>query len=76
MWKAQPPWKKSLPSFPVTPTKSGGPVKHPLFENLVGGSTPPSLPSRKQKAERWGGCTVCESDEIDLYSSLINSTSG
>ena len=28
-----PPWKKSR-------SKSWGPVKHPLFQNLVGGSTP------------------------------------
>ena len=32
---ATPPLKK------VTPSKSWGPVKPPLFENLVGGSTPP-----------------------------------
>ena len=34
MWKVQPPWKKALPSFPVTPSKSWDPVKpHPfLFE--------------------------------------------
>ena len=35
-----PPWKKSLPSFPATPSKSWGAVKPPLFENLVGDSTP------------------------------------
>ena len=35
------PWKKSpTPSFPATPSKSWGPVKPPLFENLVWGSTP------------------------------------
>ena len=26
------------PSFPATPSKSRGPVKHPLYENMVGGS--------------------------------------
>ena len=31
---------KVTPCFPAIPSKSWGPVKHPLFENLVGGSTP------------------------------------
>ena len=43
------PWKKSPPSFPATPSKIWGPVKPPLFENLVGGSTP------QQKGEGGGG---------------------
>ena len=34
------PWKKLLPSFPVTPRQSWRPVKPLLFENLVGGSPP------------------------------------
>ena len=45
IWKLYPlPWKKSPSSFPGTPSKSWGPVKPPpsFFENLVGGSTPPS----------------------------------
>ena len=46
-----PPWKKSPPSFPATPSKSWGPVKPPLFENLVGVSTP--------LAERGGGYPIC-----------------
>ena len=46
-----PPWKKSPPSFPATPSKIWGPVKSPLFENLVGASTP--------LAERWGGYPIC-----------------
>ena len=37
MWKLQPPWKKSPPSFPATPSKSWGLVKPPIFQNLVGG---------------------------------------
>ena len=41
MWKLQPPWKKSPPLSQQPPFKSWGPVKPPLFENLVGGSTPP-----------------------------------
>ena len=36
------PLKKVTPSFPATPSKSWGPVKPPLFENLVGGTSPPS----------------------------------
>ena len=54
MWKLQPPWKKSLPLSQKPSSKSWGPVKPPLFENLVGDSTPlPSpLPSIK------GGCTL------------------
>ena len=32
---------KVTPSFPTTPSKSWGPVKHLLYENLVGGSTAP-----------------------------------
>ena len=31
---------KVTPSFPANPSKSRGPVKHPLYENVVGGSTP------------------------------------
>ena len=34
------PCKKLPPAFPATPSKGWGPVKPPLFENLVGGSTP------------------------------------
>ena len=30
---------KGTPSFQATPSKSSGPVKHPLHENMVGGST-------------------------------------
>ena len=41
----------------VTPSKNWGPVKAPLFENLVGGSTlPPPTPTPKQKE---GKCTLC-----------------
>ena len=36
----QPPWKKLPPSFPATPSQSWGPVRPPLIENLVGGSSP------------------------------------
>ena len=36
--------KKVTPSLPATPTKSWGPVKPPLFKNLVVGSaSPPSI---------------------------------
>ena len=34
--------KKVTPSFPATPSKNWDPVKTPLFENLVGDSTPSS----------------------------------
>ena len=34
-----PPWKKSPPLSHQPPSKSWGPVKSPLFENLVEGST-------------------------------------
>ena len=30
---------KVTPSFPAIPSKSWGPVKHSLYENMVGGST-------------------------------------
>ena len=36
------PLKKVTPSFPATPSQSWGPVKLSIFENLVGGSTPPA----------------------------------
>ena len=39
MWKLQPPWKRSPPSFPAIPSRSWDPVKPAPFENLVGGST-------------------------------------
>ena len=35
------PLKKVIPSFPATPSKGQGPVKLPLFENLVEGLTLP-----------------------------------
>ena len=37
----QPPLKKVIHFFLTTPSQSWGPVKPPLFENLVGGSSPP-----------------------------------
>ena len=41
MWQLQTPWKKSPHLFSQEPpSESWGPVKAPLFENLVGGSTP------------------------------------
>ena len=49
MWKLQPPWK-SPPFSQQTPSKSWGPSKSPLFENLVGGATtPPPPPALLQK---------------------------
>ena len=48
MWQLQTPWKKSPHLFSQEPpSESWGPVKAPLFENLVGGSTPPPSPFRK-----------------------------
>ena len=41
------PLKITTPFFPATSSKNWGPVKPPLFENLVGGSPPPPPPSRK-----------------------------
>ena len=41
MWKLQPPEKSHPPLSQQNPSKSWSPVKLPLFENLVGGSTPP-----------------------------------
>ena len=38
-------WKKSPPLSQQPPSKNGNPVKPPLFENLLEGSTP--RPSRK-----------------------------
>ena len=51
MWKLQPPWNKSPALSQQPPSKSWGPVKLPLFENLVGGSITPL-------AERGGGCPL------------------
>ena len=50
-------WKKWPLSFPLTPCKSWGPVKPPIFENLVG---VPILPTRKGW---WGGAH----DNIYIY---------
>ena len=50
MWQLQPPWKRSPPFSQQPPSKSWRPVKPPLFENLVGGSTHPSCRKR--------GCTL------------------
>ena len=44
--------KKVIPSFPATLSKSWGPTKPPLFENLVGSSTP--------QAEREGVHSMCK----------------
>ena len=52
MWKLQPSLKKVTPLFPSNPPLN---VEVPLFENLVGGSTPPAppppLPPHLQKRE-------------------------
>ena len=44
MWKLQPPPLKKVtpPLSQQPPSESWGPLKPPLFENLVGGSTPPA----------------------------------
>ena len=39
MWQLQPPEKSYPPLSQQTPSKSWGPVKPPIFENLIGGST-------------------------------------
>ena len=45
-----PPLKKVTPSFPLPPSKNYSPVRPPLFENLVGGSTPlPPHPPQQKK---------------------------
>ena len=44
-------WKKSPPLYLQSPSKIWGPVKPPLFENLVGGSHSPPPPF----AESGGG---------------------
>ena len=50
--KIETPLKKVTPSFPATPVSKLRSCQAPLFENLVGGSTPSSpLPP----AERGGG---------------------
>ena len=45
MNKLQLPWKKSPPLSQQPPSLNWDPVKLPLFENLVGDSTPPLPPS-------------------------------
>ena len=46
------------PSFPATPSKVWGPVKPPLFENLVWGSNCPPPPSRKGGVPSMFPCTA------------------
>ena len=48
-------WKKSPPLYLQSPSKIWGPVKPPLFENLVGGSHSPPPPLQKVG----GGCILC-----------------
>ena len=49
------PEKSYLPLFQQPPSQSWSPLKPPLFENLVGSSTPPV-----EKGWGWGwGCTLC-----------------
>ena len=60
MWKLQPPpWKTSPPLSQRSPSRSWGPVKPLLFENLVGSSTPPPYTLQK----RWGGGAHCVKGE-------------
>ena len=66
MWKSQPPLKKVAPSFLVTPSKSWGPVKPHLSENLVGGSTP-----LQNGVGGWGGAHYYE---YILYHLKLNSS--
>ena len=53
MWKLQPPpsWKKSPPLSQQPPSKAEVLSGPPLFENLVGDSTPPAESGRVG----WGG---------------------
>ena len=64
--------KSHLPLSQQPPSKSWGPVKPPLFENLVRGS-PPLSPQQKGK----GGCTVCTYHiETSLFSFGANQWTG
>ena len=60
MWKLQPPEKNSPPLSQQTSSKSWGPVKPPVFENLFGGSTPPPPPPH----QKGGGCTLCKGNSV------------
>ena len=55
---------KVTTSFPATPSKSWGPVKHPLYENMVGDSTPPSC--RKE------GCTHYNNSRLARNQILVS----
>ena len=46
--------KKVTPLSQQPPSKIRGPFKHPLFENLVGGSTTPAPPH----LQKWVGPTM------------------
>ena len=65
MWKLHPPpppWKKSLPSFPATPSKSWVPVKPPLLKTL--------LEVQTTQQNRGGGCTLCLIVVVSMNSKL------
>ena len=63
-----PPWKKSPPLSQQPPSKSWGPVKPPLFLNLVVGSTLP--PCRNGGREGAHYVTLTETDELRLQSQV------
>ena len=71
------PEKSYLPLLQQLPTQSWGPVKHPIFENLGGGSTPPA-----ERGRGGGGCTLClrlyHSTNINeiIYLKLLRGGSG
>ena len=56
--------KKVTPSFPATPCQCWGPVKLPLFGNLVQGSTP--LPLQEGRCTLW-----CNNDFLLVYNSFL-----
>ena len=56
MWKLQPPPLKKVTPLSQQPlSKSWGPAKPPLFENLIGGSTTTPPPQQKGKVGGGGG---------------------
>ena len=51
---ASPSAKSNHPLYEQAPSKNWDPVKPPLLENLVGRSTPPTHPSKKEGSAHYG----------------------
>ena len=73
MKTATPPEKSHPPLPQQPPSKGWGPVKHPLFENLVGGSTPyhPPPPAENGKGGSHYGHLPASLDLWQLYQLML-----